>query len=209
MSLRSLPSSRQHSGRRQPWPRAIVIGAVLAATAAFSYGQNIGSEPEQTFIAATREYAQMHRGLEQAIGSIDINTPIESINRMIQELAAAIRAARPDARQGDLFTQAFAREARVRISDALREHDFTPADVIAAGRVDGIDYGRVSLRVNGTFPWILGVAMFPCLIEALPPLPPELQYRMVGYDLVLIDVHASLIVDILPSALADLTVRAF
>jgi len=37
----------------------------------------------------------------------------------------------------------------------------------------------------------------------LPALPPELQYRMVGRDLVLVDVHASLIVDILPQALAD------
>lgn len=47
--------------------------------------------------------------------------------------------------------------------------------------------------------------MFACVIEALPPLPAELQYRIVGDDLVLIDVHASLVVDILPRALLDLT----
>jgi hypothetical protein len=45
--------------------------------------------------------------------------------------------------------------------------------------------------------------MHPAVLQALPPLPPELQYRMVGCDLVLIDVHADLIVDILPYALAD------
>jgi hypothetical protein len=49
--------------------------------------------------------------------------------------------------------------------------------------------------------------MFPCVIQALPPLPPELQYRIVGDDLFLVDVHASLIVDILPGALTDLTAR--
>jgi hypothetical protein len=43
--------------------------------------------------------------------------------------------------------------------------------------------------------------MFPCLIDALPPLPSELQYRMVGGDLVLIDVHASVVVDILTNVL--------
>ena len=49
--------------------------------------------------------------------------------------------------------------------------------------------------------------MFPCVIQALPELPPELQYRIVGTDLILIDVHASLIVDILPSALGWATER--
>jgi hypothetical protein len=37
--------------------------------------------------------------------------------------------------------------------------------------------------------------------DALPPLPSELQYRMVGGDLVLIDVHASVVVDILTNVL--------
>jgi hypothetical protein len=39
------------------------------------------------------------------------------------------------------------------------------------------------------------------MIEALPPLPDELQYRIVGRDLVLVDVHANLVVDILREAL--------
>ena len=94
---------------------------------------------------------------------------------------------------------------KARINNALLEHQYTAADLRAAGRVDGIDYERVRLRVNDTFPWVLAVAMVPCVIGALPPLPPELQYRIVGDDLMLIDIHASLIVDILPGALTDLT----
>ena len=39
------------------------------------------------------------------------------------------------------------------------------------------------------------------IIEALPALPDELQYRLVGGHLVLIDIHAGLVVDILPHAL--------
>lgn len=188
------------------------VAAALMATAllgAAAYGQALGPgiQAVSAFEQATRDYAAMHRRLERQIGSVDVNTPIESINRTIQELAATIRAERRDARQGDLFTLALAHELRTRINEALLEHDFTAADVRAAGLVAGIDYETVRLRVNGTFPWILGAAMFPCLIEALPPLPPELQYRIVGNDLLLIDVHASLIVDILPSALADFTVR--
>ena len=185
-----------------------MLAAILIATSSvLSFAQGAASEPVRAFMTATRDYAQMHRRLERQIGPIEITTSIDQINRIIQQLATAIRAERLDAKQGDFFTPALAPELRARINEALLADGFTADDVIRAGRVDGIDYERVALRVNGTFPWLLGAAMFPCVIQALPELPPELQYRIVGTDLVLIDVHASLIVDILPSALAWATER--
>jgi hypothetical protein len=39
------------------------------------------------------------------------------------------------------------------------------------------------------------------VIAALPELPPELQYRFVGADLVLVDIGAGLVVDVLRGAL--------
>ena len=45
--------------------------------------------------------------------------------------------------------------------------------------------------------------MPPDILHVLPPLPDELQYRLVDRDLVLIDMHADLVVDILPGALPD------
>lgn len=179
----------------------MLAAILIAVSAAFSNAQGAASDPAGAFMAATRDYAQMHRRLEGQIGPIEINSSIDQINRLIQQLAAAIRAERPDAKRGDFFTPVLASELRARINEALLADDFTADDVIRAGRLDGIDYERVALRVNETFPWILGTAMFPCVIQALPELPPELQYRIVGTDLILIDVHASLIVDILPSAL--------
>ena len=202
------PSLDDPTARRRRWPVGPALAAILiAASAVSSSAQVAASEPVRAFMTATREYAQTHRRLEQQIGPIEITTSIDQINRIIQQLATAIRAERPDAKQGDFFTAALAPELRARINEALLADDFTADDVIRAGRVDGIDYNRVALRVNGTFPWILGTAMFPCVIQALPELPPELQYRIVGTDLVLIDVHASLVVDILPSALAWATER--
>ena len=184
------------------------LGAVLILVAApFTVAQTGGSDPAGAFVAATREYAQMHRRLEQQIGPIEVTTSVAEINRVIEQLAAAIRRERPGAKQGDFFTPALAHELRSRIDEALRANHFSAADVINASRVDGVDYERIVLHVNGAFPWVLGVAMFPCVIDALPPLPPELQYRIVGTDLLLLDVHASLVVDILPSALAEMTVH--
>jgi hypothetical protein len=61
--------------------------------------------------------------------------------------------------------------------------------------------GWPPLTVNGAFPWLAGNAMWPFMIETLPALPAELEYRFVGRDLVLLDVRAELVVDILPAAL--------
>jgi hypothetical protein len=178
--------------------------SLMAATAAAQPAEP-SRQPFTTFERATADYADMHRRLEQQIGPIELGTPLTEINRIIRELNAAIRAERRDAGLGDFFTPVLAPLLRARIADALHEHGFTADDVRASARVDGAYYDRAPLRVNDTFPWILAVAMFPCVIDALPPLPPELQYRIVGDDLVLIDIHASLVVDILPRALADLT----
>lgn len=158
------------------------------------------------FNAATQDYVAMHRRLEKLVGPITLSSSVESINRSMQALAAAIRAERSNARQGDLFTLELAPELRTRVNNALREHGLTPIDVLASQQVEGVNPASVSLRVNGTFPWILSGAMVPCVIAALPPLPSELQYRIVGTDLVLIDVHASLVVDVLPDILPGITI---
>ena len=194
---------RQTTGRLR---LAAVIAALLTTGAA---GARQVPSPEATsqaiaaFEQSTRDYASLHRRLEEPIGSIRLGMSVEAINRHIQELSAAIRAERATARGGELFTPALAIELRSRVRAGLVEHGYTAADVLAHGRVAGVDYTQVRLRVNDTFPWILGVAMFPCVVDALPAIPPELQYRIVGRDLVLIDVHASLIVDILPNLLIE------
>ena len=182
---------------------AFPVAMLLTATV-YAQAPTPAVQAFSAFENTTHDYVLMHRRLERRIGPIELSTPVADINRMIDALAAAIRVERRDARQGEFFTPALAHLLRARINGALSDHQYTADDVRDAGLVDGIDYDRVRLHVNDTFPWVLGVAMFPCVIEALPPLPPELQYRIVGDDLLLIDIHASLIVDILPHVLTYL-----
>jgi hypothetical protein len=44
-------------------------------------------------------------------------------------------------------------------------------------------------------------AMPPSMLAALPVLPEELEYRIVGTDLVLRDIDAALILDFIPAAI--------
>jgi hypothetical protein len=49
------------------------------------------------------------------------------------------------------------------------------------------------------------VALPMCLRRMFPPLPPELEYRFLQRDLLLVDVRAGLIVDYVPTAIPSLT----
>ena len=115
-------------------------------------------------------------------------------------LAMSLRAARPEARIGDIFTPEVAVAVRQRIQDALWQHRYSPADLMLdiTSEAPG---APAHLAVNERFDWAFGAAMPGCLIAALPTLPRELQYRFVGGDLVLVDIDARLIVDILRLAL--------
>lgn len=202
---------RRHA-HEPPAPSARPFASIAAATLVLMLGASavaLAQTPHApspavaAFTDATREYALLHRQLENTLPKLEVTSNPATIQRAVEQLGAALRAARPAARPGDFFTEALAVELRVRIDDALFAKGFSPADVRASEAADGINAAMAPLQVNGRFPWLYASAMFPCVLEALPPLPPELQYRIVGNTLVLIDVHADVIVDLLPYVLAD------
>ncbi len=185
-------------------PIALIASALLLATAV-SIGAQVpvtDDEAVQQFQQAADEYVLMHRYLERQLPPLTV-TDAATLRQAIAAMAAAIRTARPDAHQGDLFSPAVADVLRYRIARNLHRQGLTPFDVLADQLAETGPVGMPVLTVNGSFPWKLTAGMHPAVLQALPPLPPELQYRMVGGDLVLIDLHADLIVDILPYALAD------
>jgi hypothetical protein len=74
-------------------------------------------------------------------------------------------------------------------------------------RVDAVNYTRVRLDVNGTFPWYLRRRCYRASSKPCPRSSQSCNIAFVGDDLVLVVVHASLIVDYLPQALVDQTTR--
>ncbi len=57
---------------------------------------------------------------------------------------------------------------------------------------------KMKVDINTIYPTTLPLATFPpALLSKLPDLPPELEYRIVGRSLILRDVKANLIVDVL------------
>src|SRR5437016_1083112 len=108
-------------------------------------------------------------------------------------LAAKIRAARPQARQGDIFTPQIAKVFQRLIAAPFGG---PKGETLRASLRHAEPVKPLNLQVNDSYPE--GVPLQstpPSLLLDLPKLPPELEYRIVGRDLVLRDVKATLIVD--------------
>jgi hypothetical protein len=188
-------------GTRSTLVAAAVAVALLSGLLRASEAQEGSSgQSWQPFINAVQKYAALHRDVEQSIGGPKISRDARTISAAVDTLAAGIRAARPSARAGDIMGGETAVLLRQCILDVLRERRIEPSALRAAAADDG---GTLAPRpvVNERYSWSWPSFAPPSVLAALPMLPAELQYRFVGGDLVLVDVEANLVVDVLPDAL--------
>jgi hypothetical protein len=156
------------------------------------------------FHRAIHAYLDVHRRAERSLPPLRPTSDWMEITRAIEARAAAIRSARPTAAEGDLFDPETSEVIRGRIRAVLRQRGDGLAGLLENTDEESTS-GAMRPVVNGRFPWARGAMMPPDILHVLPPLPEELQYRLVDRDLVLIDMHADLVVDILPGALPDRT----
>jgi hypothetical protein len=165
-------------------------------------GQQSSEDIRQAFLHRVEQYVMLHRELEAPLPREVVTEDPSLLFVSRQALAQAIRKARADARQGDIFSPAIVQYFRTVVADALREGDIH--DMLAI--VEEENTMHVSARVNADYPAGASIPFMPtCLLAALPPLPPELEYRFVARDLILWDVHAGLIVDFVPRAIRPMT----
>lgn len=150
------------------------------------------------FETRVQAYVDLHRALEPQTLPRTITPDMSCVLAASDALAAALVAARPNARQGDIFTPAAVAMFRARIGAALARVD---VDRWLAEWYEGDDFRNLRAQVHardpdGRVPNGLPVP----LLWMLPELPPELEYRIVGRDLALWDEHAAMIVDYIPNA---------
>jgi hypothetical protein len=178
----------------------IALLITLATTTTLSAQTAAERRAVAQFDAAVAAYAQVHRDLDRQSAPVPKSADALTAQRAIESRADAIRRARPEPRQGAIFTKELVPVLRKQIADALRANRMASSDLLVDEVNEGNE-GTVLMRVNAPFPWQGAVAMPLCVNNVLPELPDELQYRFVDRNLVLVDVVASLIVDILPQAL--------
>jgi hypothetical protein len=151
------------------------------------------------FETQVKDYLKLHK---KAGAGIPVLKPTDSAHKINQHrclLASNIRAARPQAKQGDIFSPAITQQFRHLIAIAYEGAD--GAKVRESLRTD--DPPRnVRVQVNATYPESAPLRSTPpSILLNLPNLPPTLDYRIVGRNLVLRDTEANIIVDYIPAAI--------
>jgi hypothetical protein len=150
------------------------------------------------FNHAAHEYSALHRRLERALMLDHVAWPDEE-DMGTEVLAEVIRAARPSASEGALFTPEVSALLRFRLERTAWLYKYDMADAIplpAAASVEPPSVHEWWLFEHDAGTW-------PSLLWELPLLPDELAYRFHGRHLVLVDVHANMVVDVLRNALPE------
>jgi hypothetical protein len=151
----------------------------------------------EVFDRQVTAYVTLHRRLARALLPVRMFSDEEG-TLVSDDLRASLVAARPQAGPGDFFPPAVAEVLRRRLDEAL---------------LDGVGYdamvmyeplpGEPAPAVNEPFPLVLRSVQWRALNRTLPVIPRELAYAFWGRDLVLVDVEANLVIDVLPDALPE------
>ena len=159
----------------------------------------------QDFQKRVAAYMDVHNAAKKkALPLKQTDNPGE-IKAAQESLAASIRAARPDAMPGDILTPEIrnkfqrlmypevqgttGRKTKAQLREDIHEKDESIPK-------------PVSLKVNATYPEGNPLPTTPAnVLQNLPKLPPELEYRILDKNLIIRDVGANIIVDYITGAI--------
>jgi hypothetical protein len=144
------------------------------------------------------KYMELHKKLEKDAPPLKETKDPAKITASQQAMAEKIRAARKDARPGEIFTPEIRDKFRRLMYPELKGPD--GRETKAAIKDDAP--AAVPLKVNAMYPEGAPLPTVPPhILATLPPLPEDLEYRIVDNHLILRDVHANIIVDFIPNAI--------
>jgi len=183
------------------------LALVTVVSAVFTFGCK-DEEPERSanptdtmfadFANRLEAYTTLRERLTDSIGDLDPTKSQAEIAARAVALGNAIIAARPQAKQGDIFSP----EVSAFLATLIRQEYSRRSEPVLETREDQQDeLPNFEPQVNQIYPTTYPLATFPpALLPLLPPLPEEIEYRIVQNYLILRDVEANVILDFMPGA---------
>ena len=195
---------------RLKWHAVFALLCMLASVIVWANGEGGGAQapstPRETppelveFKKRVDAFAALHKKLEATLPKLSKEATPEQIDKNQRALAMLVSQNRAGASQGDVFTapgQLYIRALLKRLFANLDKRKLRESI-----QDENPDPRSVKLAVNSRYPDAVPLAsMPPEVLQALPPLPDEIEYRFVGDSLILLDPHAHLVVDYIPGAL--------
>jgi hypothetical protein len=161
---------------------------------------NSDSAVLQDFNARVKAYLDIHKDAAKGSAKLKQEENPADITVAQETLAARIRAARPHAKQGDIFTAEIRNQFRRLLAPELKGED--GRDAKAVMKEDAPSPGQIPFKVNAKYPEGAPLPSVPSnVLLNVPTLPEPLEYRIIGKHLVLLDTGANIIVDYIPNAI--------
>lgn len=156
-------------------------------------GTNAQGAATLEFQNRIKAYLKIHNEAEGMVPNLKRTDDPKQISDREAALAKAIQTLRANAKIGEIFAPEYQPYFIKIVQD-----DFATRSAVARKAIIEELPKNMKVDVNTVYPTTLALATFPAaLLRKLPDLPPELEYRLVGRSLILRDVKANLIVDIL------------
>jgi hypothetical protein len=139
-------------------------------------------------------YFELRSEMETGLPPRRVTDDPAEIRRAVRALANRIRAARAEAKQGDIFTPTISAEFRKALLREMNAHTW-------AAIMDD-NPGELSVQINGSYPDGKPLSTVPPnILAVVPTLPDDIQYRFLGRHLILFDSRARVILDRIPYAI--------
>ena len=148
-----------------------------------------------------KQYAELHTKIERSLPKLPKEATPQQIDQDQRAMERLVRATRATAKPGDIFTP----EARPVIQRLLASVFGGPdGKQLKASIMDENQAvpSAAKLVVNGRYPDSVPLTSVPPqVLQTLPKLSEDLEYRFIGDSLILLDVHAHVIADFIEDVL--------
>ena len=199
------PSSPPAADSRSSADHAGPAAAPGSSAAGQAAGPSTATHPSRAdapvladFHARVKEYTALHNKLEKTLPKLGKESSPQEIDQHQRALARLLMQARTDAKPGNIFTPDVKLVVRRLMSDVFGG----PDGAALKSSIMDENPGPVKLTVNGRYPDAVPLSTVPPqVLQGLPALPDELEFRFIGRHLILMDEHAHIIVDLIENVL--------
>jgi hypothetical protein len=175
-----------------------VVLSIPAVAAQRGAAPNPDALVQQDFQKRIDAYVARRSEAVKGIGPLKPTANPAEIKAGQQALAERIAAARSDAKPGDIFTPDIRQRFRQLLAPELKGEDGRDAKAIVKDDAPP----AVPFKVNAVYPEGKPLPTVPAkLLLNLPPLPKQVEYRIIDKHLILRDTEANLIVDYMLNAI--------
>ena len=143
------------------------------------------------FNTRVSSYVALRSEAERGLPPLTVTDDPAEVTRTQHALAKRIRAARAKAKQGDIFTSTISAEFKKALLPQTNAQTWTA--------IMDDNPGEFTPQINSAYPEGKPFSTVPTnILAVLPSLPDDIEYRLLGRHLILLDTRATLILDRIP-----------